>query len=234
MEHAHLLLGEWSEQLIGVTPRDRSARGQLLAPGGGEVERVAAPVSGMRPPLHEPLVLELVEAGHQAAGVQPQAPAQVLLRTAFGERDVIEQREVLGPQPDRLQSLHETAGLGTPHSAEQMSGAHRQRRVWSRWHSVILSMNESSIERQIISDENTQVVAARARRLEVVAGHCEALGRSYDEIDKTVSTRLQPDESPDAFAERCGKLELLGFDHAVVLSAGPWTEEAVATLAAAS
>jgi F420-dependent oxidoreductase-like protein len=70
-------------------------------------------------------------------------------------------------------------------------------------------------------------------KLEVLAGHCEALGRPYDEIDKTVSTRLSPGESPDAFAERCRQLELLGFDHAVVLAAGPWTTEAVSTLAAA-
>lgn len=70
-------------------------------------------------------------------------------------------------------------------------------------------------------------------KLEVLARHCEALGRPYDDIDKTVSTRLGADESPGAFTQRCGQLERLGFDHAVVLRAGPWTEAAVATLAAA-
>ena len=47
---------------------------------------------------------------------------------------------------------------------------------------------------------------------------------------KTVSTRLELGESSEAFAER---LAALGIEHAVVITSGPWTEEAVATLAAA-
>jgi len=70
-------------------------------------------------------------------------------------------------------------------------------------------------------------------KLEVLARHCDAVGRSYDEIEKTVSTRLSPGESPEEFATRCAGLAALGIDHAVVITAGPWTDEAVARLAAA-
>jgi F420-dependent oxidoreductase-like protein len=71
------------------------------------------------------------------------------------------------------------------------------------------------------------------RKLAVLAGHCEAVGRPFHEIDKTVSTRLGPDEPVDAFVRRCAALAELGIQHAVVITAGPWTEKGVATLAAA-
>jgi F420-dependent oxidoreductase-like protein len=72
-----------------------------------------------------------------------------------------------------------------------------------------------------------------SHKLEVLARHCDAVGRPYDEIEKTVSTRLSPDQSAEEFAGQCDRLAALGIDHAVVLTAGPWTEEAVARLAAA-
>ena len=65
----------------------------------------------------------------------------------------------------------------------------------------------------------------------MLARHCEAAGRAYDEIEKTVSTRLEPGESAQGFAARYAKLAALGIEHAVVTR--PWTEAAVATLAAA-
>ncbi|HJQ48607.1 MAG TPA: TIGR03560 family F420-dependent LLM class oxidoreductase [Amycolatopsis sp.] len=71
-------------------------------------------------------------------------------------------------------------------------------------------------------------------KLDVLARHCAEIGRPYDEIVKTVSTRLPPGETADEFAERCAGLGELGLDHVVVLSAEPWTEEAVATVAAAA
>jgi len=70
-------------------------------------------------------------------------------------------------------------------------------------------------------------------KLDVLARHCEELGRPYEDIEKTLSTRLAPDEPAEAFAERCAHLAGLGIDHVVVITAGPWTEESVATLAAA-
>src|SRR5215218_3725977 len=70
-------------------------------------------------------------------------------------------------------------------------------------------------------------------KLEVLARHCDAVGRPYDEIEKTVSTRMNPGQSSDEFATECDRLAALGIDHAVVITAGPWTDEAVARLAAA-
>jgi F420-dependent oxidoreductase-like protein len=70
-------------------------------------------------------------------------------------------------------------------------------------------------------------------KLAVLAQHCDAIGRAHDEIEKTVSTRLEPDESPEQFADRCARLAALGIEHAVVITAGPWTEDAIARLAAA-
>jgi F420-dependent oxidoreductase-like protein len=70
-------------------------------------------------------------------------------------------------------------------------------------------------------------------KLDVLARHCDAAGRDYHEIEKTISTRLNPGESPGEFAERCAALGRLGIEHAVVITAGPWTEHAVERLAAA-
>jgi F420-dependent oxidoreductase-like protein len=70
-------------------------------------------------------------------------------------------------------------------------------------------------------------------KLDVLARHCDAVGRPCDDIEKTVSTRISPGESPEHFAERCSRLVALGIEHAVVITAGPWTEDAVADLAAA-
>ncbi|MCW3064452.1 MAG: luciferase-like monooxygenase [Solirubrobacterales bacterium] len=72
------------------------------------------------------------------------------------------------------------------------------------------------------------------RKLEVLARHCEAVGRAYDEIEKTISSRVTADESPDAFADRCRRLGALGIDHVVLITNGPWTDEALAVVAAAA
>lgn len=71
------------------------------------------------------------------------------------------------------------------------------------------------------------------RKLAVLRGHCDDIGRSYDEIEKTVSTRLGPGETADQFVDRCAALAALGIDHAIVLTGGPWTAQSLATLAAA-
>jgi F420-dependent oxidoreductase-like protein len=64
-------------------------------------------------------------------------------------------------------------------------------------------------------------------KLGVLRRHCEDVGRDFDTIEKTISTRIGPDDEPEAFAERLGAL---GIDHAIVLTNGPWTGEKVATL----
>ena len=71
-------------------------------------------------------------------------------------------------------------------------------------------------------------------KLEVLSRHCEEIGRPFEAIEKTVSTRLNPDETATAFAEHCAALGELGLDHAVVIVPGPWTEERVEVLAAAA
>jgi hypothetical protein len=63
---------------------------------------------------------------------------------------------------------------------------------------------------------------------------CAEIGRPYDAIEKTISTRLGPDESAASFVERCRGFRELGIDHVGVITTGPWTDDAVATLAAAA
>ncbi|MGH8910746.1 MAG: hypothetical protein ACRD0K_30685 [Egibacteraceae bacterium] len=75
--------------------------------------------------------------------------------------------------------------------------------------------------------------ATITRKLGVLARHCEQVGRSHDDIEKTVSARLAQGESAEAFTERCAALAALGIDHVVVIATGPWTDAAVACLAAA-
>jgi F420-dependent oxidoreductase-like protein len=72
------------------------------------------------------------------------------------------------------------------------------------------------------------------RKLDVLAAHCAAAGRPFEEIEKTVSTRLGSTETPAEFTRRCGMLARYGIDHVVTLTAGPWTDDAVARLVAAA
>jgi F420-dependent oxidoreductase-like protein len=70
-------------------------------------------------------------------------------------------------------------------------------------------------------------------KLDVLRRHCDAVGRAHEQIEKTVSTRLDPDESAERVAQRCAALARLGIEHAVVITAGSWTANAVDRLAAA-
>jgi alkanesulfonate monooxygenase SsuD/methylene tetrahydromethanopterin reductase-like flavin-dependent oxidoreductase (luciferase family) len=67
------------------------------------------------------------------------------------------------------------------------------------------------------------------RKLDVLKRHCEAVGRPYEAIEKTVSTRLNPGET---VADRLTYLESLGLEHAVFITSGPWSEEGVVALSA--
>jgi alkanesulfonate monooxygenase SsuD/methylene tetrahydromethanopterin reductase-like flavin-dependent oxidoreductase (luciferase family) len=58
------------------------------------------------------------------------------------------------------------------------------------------------------------------RKLDVLARHCEEAGRDFGAIEKTISTRTV---DPERFAE-------LGIAHAVVITDGPWTQDAIARL----
>lgn len=68
-------------------------------------------------------------------------------------------------------------------------------------------------------------------KLAVLARHCDEIGRPFAAIEKTLSTWLGPDESAQAFVDRCGGLAELGIDHVVLLAAGTWTTEALSVLA---
>ncbi|WP_046769717.1 TIGR03560 family F420-dependent LLM class oxidoreductase [Jiangella alkaliphila] len=71
-------------------------------------------------------------------------------------------------------------------------------------------------------------------KLDVLARHCDAVGRPFDEIEKTLAMALAPGESADSFVQRCRVARERGFDHVGLITRGtPWTEETVATVAAA-
>ncbi len=70
-------------------------------------------------------------------------------------------------------------------------------------------------------------------KLGVLQRLCAEIGRPYEEIEKVIATRLGPDESAAAFVERCSAFVELGIDHVGVITTGPWTDAAVATLAEA-
>lgn len=63
------------------------------------------------------------------------------------------------------------------------------------------------------------------RKLDVLARACDAIGRPYGAIEKTVGTLLPARESPDAFADRCAALGELGLDHTAVITRQPWTDD---------
>ena len=56
------------------------------------------------------------------------------------------------------------------------------------------------------------------RKLAALARHCEDLGRDYDSIEKTLSSRLAASESAEQFAARCSTLAALGIDHVVLIT----------------
>jgi len=65
------------------------------------------------------------------------------------------------------------------------------------------------------------------RKLDLLRRLCAEAGRPEAEIERTLSTRVTPEEPLPALAERAAGL---GIEHLVLLSPGPWTPEAVAAL----
>jgi hypothetical protein len=51
-------------------------------------------------------------------------------------------------------------------------------------------------------------------------GHCEAVGRDYDEIEKTAMISVNPESSPDAVAAHVDELAAAGFTATYVFAAG--------------
>jgi F420-dependent oxidoreductase-like protein len=62
--------------------------------------------------------------------------------------------------------------------------------------------------------------AAIRRQLAVLDGHCADVGRPAGDVERTVTTALQPDESADQLVDRCRVLGDVGIDHVVVIARG--------------
>lgn len=72
------------------------------------------------------------------------------------------------------------------------------------------------------------------RKLDVLARHCDNAGRPYGDIEKTLSTRLNPGEPASEFLRRSAQAAELGIEHLIVVTSAPWNPESLATLATAA
>jgi alkanesulfonate monooxygenase SsuD/methylene tetrahydromethanopterin reductase-like flavin-dependent oxidoreductase (luciferase family) len=75
--------------------------------------------------------------------------------------------------------------------------------------------------------------ATLRRKLDVLARHCDDVGRPFGEIEKTVSARLNDGESSESLVARCADFARLGVEHVVLVKSGVWTPDEMATLASA-
>ncbi|MFF8291153.1 LLM class F420-dependent oxidoreductase [Streptomyces sp. NPDC016309] len=69
-------------------------------------------------------------------------------------------------------------------------------------------------------------------KLDVLRAHCEAEGRPYEAIEKTLHMRVPDGQSVDESVQRCGELAEQGIDHVIVALPDPSTDAALAHLAA--
>jgi len=73
------------------------------------------------------------------------------------------------------------------------------------------------------------------RQLDVLDGHCTDVGRPGTDIERTVTTALEPGESPTRLVDRCSALAELGVQHVVVIARGrPLTDEDLDCVAGAA
>jgi alkanesulfonate monooxygenase SsuD/methylene tetrahydromethanopterin reductase-like flavin-dependent oxidoreductase (luciferase family) len=59
-------------------------------------------------------------------------------------------------------------------------------------------------------------------KLDVLTRHCESVGRSRDEIQTTLSTRLAPAETTADLVARCERVAGWGVEHLIFVSSTPW------------
>jgi F420-dependent oxidoreductase-like protein len=59
-----------------------------------------------------------------------------------------------------------------------------------------------------------------SHKLDVLRGHCDAVGRDYDEIEKTAMIAVNPESTADTVAARVDELAALGFTATYVFSTG--------------
>jgi F420-dependent oxidoreductase-like protein len=74
------------------------------------------------------------------------------------------------------------------------------------------------------------------RKLEVLGGHCQEVGRDYDTIEKTASTLLETGKdmraSVDRFVEHLSELGAIGVQHVIISPRAPWDDATLETLGA--
>jgi alkanesulfonate monooxygenase SsuD/methylene tetrahydromethanopterin reductase-like flavin-dependent oxidoreductase (luciferase family) len=70
-----------------------------------------------------------------------------------------------------------------------------------------------------IPDEGATV----RHKLDVLARHCEAVGRPMQEIEVTLSTRLASGETTGQLVARCERVAGWGVHHMIFVSSTPWT-----------
>jgi F420-dependent oxidoreductase-like protein len=72
-------------------------------------------------------------------------------------------------------------------------------------------------------------------QLDVLDRHCVDVGRPPGEVERTVTTALEPDESTQRLVDRCRALGELGVEHVVVIARGrPFSADDLNCVAAAS
>jgi F420-dependent oxidoreductase-like protein len=72
-------------------------------------------------------------------------------------------------------------------------------------------------------------------QLEVLERHCADVGRPFEDIERTITTALQPDESASQLVDRCAALGDAGIAHVVVIARGrAWSEKELEILADAA
>jgi F420-dependent oxidoreductase-like protein len=77
--------------------------------------------------------------------------------------------------------------------------------------------------------------AAIRRQLAVLDRHCADVGRPPEEIERTVTTALEPGEPSDRVVERCCALSDLGVQHVVVIARGrPFADDELGSVAGAA
>jgi F420-dependent oxidoreductase-like protein len=77
--------------------------------------------------------------------------------------------------------------------------------------------------------------AAIRRQLDVLARHCADVGRPAEEVERTVTTAMEPGESAEQLVARCRALGGLGVQHVVVIArARAWSDADLHAVAGAA
>ena len=71
-------------------------------------------------------------------------------------------------------------------------------------------------------------------KLDVLARHCESVGRPTDEIQTTLSTRLAPAETTADLVARCERVAGWGVEHLIFVSSTPWASADLDVLVSAA